>query len=245
MGRKYKNPPIIEALCEFQLSEDTPWDLTVPGLFYEKLNASYPHREQSMIQEVELIQETQGLQQRIRLSERILCFEPDRASLIQLGPRLLVVNVLKPYPTWEGFKPRIVKAWNSLQEVVEVKGLERIGLRYINRFEFPTEKVAIEDYFEFYLFFGQHLPQQVAFFIAVSEFSYDADRDRCRIQLTPSVADKGKTAVLLDIHYFLAHPREVAASDAMHWVEEAHNRVEQVFEGCITDKLRTLLEEVV
>lgn len=244
MGRKYKNPPIIEAICEFQLTQDTQWDLTVPGLLYEKVKGSYPHREQRMVQEVELTQEPQGLQQRIRTSERILLFAPDRKTLIQLGPRLLVVNVLKPYPTWQGFKPRIEEAWNSLQEVVEVRGLERIGLRYINRIEFPTQDTKLEDYFEFYPFIGERLPQRTASFILICEFSFNGDRDRCRVQLIPAVAEEGKSSVILDIDYFLAHSCGVEVSAAMSWVEESHNRVEEIFEGCIADKLRSLFEEV-
>jgi uncharacterized protein (TIGR04255 family) len=36
----------------------------------------------------------------------------------------------------------------------------------------------------------------------------------------------------------------VEVVDALAWVEEAHDRVEEVFEGCITDKLREMFEEV-
>jgi hypothetical protein len=32
----------------------------------------------------------------------------------------------------------------------------------------------------------------------------------------------------------------VEVADAIAWVEEAHSRVEEVFEGCITDKLREM-----
>jgi uncharacterized protein (TIGR04255 family) len=48
---------------------------------------------------------------------------------------------------------------------------------------------------------------------------------------------------MLDIDYFLANPRAVDISDALSWVEEAHGRVEEVFEGCITDRLRAMFEE--
>ncbi|MGC8838175.1 MAG: hypothetical protein ACP5UM_07135 [Anaerolineae bacterium] len=41
MGRKYKDPPLMEAVCEFRLAADSPWDLTIPGLIYEKLYAAF------------------------------------------------------------------------------------------------------------------------------------------------------------------------------------------------------------
>lgn len=244
MGRKYKNPPVVEAVCEFRLTQDTPWDLTIPGLFYERVKTAFPHREQRVVQEVDLTQEPQGLQQRIRTSERVLLFTQDRKMLIQLGPRLLVVNALRPYPTWQGFKPRIEMAWSELQRVVEISGLERIGLRYINRIKLPEKDVKLDKYFGFYLTLGPRLPKNIVSFIAVAEFLYNEDRDRCRVRLEPARDSAEESTCMLDIDYFLARSRAVEVADALQWVEEAHSRVEEVFEGCITDRLRALFEEV-
>jgi uncharacterized protein (TIGR04255 family) len=244
MSKKYAKPPIVEAVCEFRLTPETRWDLTVPGLLYEKLKVSFPQKEQRMIQEVELMQGLEGWLQQIHTSERIIFFTEDKKMLVQVGPRLLTINVLKPYPHWEGFKPRIEMAWKSLQVAIEVRGLERIGLRYINHIELPGQSVELAEYFEFYPFVGQRLPQQMASFLVGAEFSYADDRDHCRVQLTPILGSGGKSLLMLDIDYFLARPRAVEVVDALAWVEEAHSRVEEVFEGCITDKLREMFEEV-
>jgi len=244
MGRKYKDPPIMEAICEFRLSSDTHWDLTIPGLFYEKVKNDFPHREQRIIQEFESAQIPQGIQHVIRSSERVLMFAPDRKLLLQLGPRLLVVNALKPYPTWENFKKRIELAWKVLQEVVEIKGLERIGLRYINRIEFPSQIVKLEEYFNFYPFVGKRLPERMVSFLTIVEFPYADDRDLCRVQIARAVDSREKLAVILDIDYFLIRPHAIEVPRGLMWVEEAHNRIEEVFEGCITDQLRVMFEEV-
>jgi uncharacterized protein (TIGR04255 family) len=213
-------------------------------LLYERLKKSFPQKEQRMIQEVELMQGPEGLRQQIRTSERVMFFTEDKKMLVQVGPRLLVINVLKPYPHWEGFKPHIDMAWKSLQEAIEVQGLERVGLRYINHIELPAQSVELAEYFEFYPYVGQRLPQQMVSFLAGVEFSYADDRDHCRVQLTPIPGSGGKSLFMLDIDYFLVQPGAVKVIDALAWVEEAHSRVEEVFEGCITDKLREMFEEV-
>ena len=164
--------------------------------------------------------------------------------LVQLGPRLLVVNALRPYPSWGNFKPRIKMIWNCLQRVVEIRGLERIGLRYINRVELPDQAVGLSECFEFYPFVGPRLPQKMMSFIAGAEFPYADGRDRCRVQLTKASESEEKSEIILDIDYFLARPRGVSASDVLEWVEEAHSRVEEVFEGCITDRLRRQFQVV-
>jgi uncharacterized protein (TIGR04255 family) len=137
-------------------------------------------------------------------------------------------------------------AWTTLQKIVDVQGLERIGLRYINRIELPEGKeevVKLSDYFNFYPTIGPRLPQKMAFFIASAEFPYKEGQDRCRVQLSPDSAGE-KNALLLDIDYFLAKPQAVGASEALQWVEEAHTKVEEIFEGCITERLRELFGQV-
>ena len=243
MYEKYANPPVEEAVCEFKLTTDTPWDLTVPGLFYEEVRSVFPQREQRVIQELELAQGPQGLQQQLRTSDRVLLFTEDRKTLVQLGPRLLVINALKPYPGWQNFRSCIEMVWRSLQSVLEVRGLDRIGLRYLNRIELPDRNVELAEYFEFYPFIGKRLPQHTVSFIAGAEFSYAGERDRCRVQLAPIPDLTDKSVFMLDIDYFLARPRTVGVGDALGWVEEAHSQVVEIFEGCITEQLRATFQE--
>lgn len=39
--RQYRNLPIEEAVCEFRFAPGSAWNLTVPGLFYEKIKDFY------------------------------------------------------------------------------------------------------------------------------------------------------------------------------------------------------------
>ena len=50
-------------------------------------------------------------------------------------------------------------------------------------------------------------------------------------------------AVVLDLGYFLARPDQVSQDCVFEWVGVAHNHVEEVFEACITDRLRQMFEE--
>jgi len=241
MARKYPNPPIAEAVCEFRLTPDSPWDLAIPGLLYERLRTEFPHREQRVFHEVELIQGPEGLQQQIRTVERILLFSENRSMFVQVGPRILAVNCLHPYPGWGEFKPKIVTALAALCDELEVKRFERIGLRYINRIVIPNPPVKLEDYFQIYVFLGPQLPQQIGNFIVGCEFSYSGGRDVCRLQLTPTTTQNAaQQDFLLDIDYFLARPGEVEPDGALDWIEGAHQVVGQIFEGCITDRTRQL-----
>ncbi|MCS6889060.1 MAG: TIGR04255 family protein [Chloroflexus sp.] len=244
MGRTYANPPIVEVVCEFRLSQETLWDLALPGLIYEKLRDQFPHREQRLLQEFGIEQSSEGIRQEIRTSERILFFTDDRRMFVQVGPRLIAVNCLKPYPTWAHFKPIIVRTWQHVIDTVAVRGIDRIGLRYINQIELAHVQANLADLFQFYPYLGPHLPRQMSSFLIGSEFVFHEQRDRCRVQLMSLEIDSPVIAtVLLDIDYFLARSNGVAVDRALDWVETAHSEVEAIFEGCITDQLRALFGE--
>jgi len=244
MSKKYKNPPIVEAVCEFRLTSDTAWDLTIPGLIYGKIKGEFPHREQRLVHEIEISHGPEGMQHQVRAHERVFFFADDRKKFVQLGPRLLAVNCLKPYPTWQEFKPKIEKAFKALTEIVNVKGIQRIGLRYINQIEIPGAPIKLENYFEFYPFVGPRLPQNMEGFTAISEFPYANGRDLCRVQLAPAPSKPERPLITLDIDYFLRRPKGVEPESTLVWVEEAHSRVEEIFEGCVTDRLRQQFQEV-
>jgi uncharacterized protein (TIGR04255 family) len=155
------------------------------------------------------------------------------------------VNALKPYPEWPSFSATIDKVYNALAQVIEVQSLSRIGLRYVNRFEIPKENSDLKDYLALYPSFGKSLPESLPGFHLVCSWAYEDGRDVCRTNLVEVVPDTvGHRGLILDFDYFLAKPETVQNKEAMKWLEKAHERIEDLFEGCITDRLRSIFKEV-
>lgn len=239
----YINPPVVEAVCEFRLAPETPWDPTIPGLLYERVKDEFPNREQRLIQQLQVEQTPQGLQQKLTTTERAVLLSGDRKVFIQVGQHLLAINALKPYPTWSGFKPRVERVFRALIEVVAIQKIQRIGLRYINRIEVPARPVDLDEYLEFRLHLGSKLPQNMASLTLGCVLELSDGRDSCRIQLTDAVAEESTFyAFLLDLDYFTNQPELIRPQEALIWVDDAHQRLEEIFEGCLTDKTRTLFE---
>ena len=245
MKRKYASPPIIEAVCEFRVSQDSEWDATVPGLIYEKVSKDFPNKERRVFQEVELTGSQEGTEQKVTINERVLFLTSDKKTFIQVAPNLIAVNCLKPYPSWDGFKLRIRNAFEALISTVSVKGFQRIGLRYINRITVPGERVNLDEHFEFRPFLGPKLPQNMLSFFLGCELPLLDERDVCKVQLTNAIAEEPNTrALILDLDYYLAQPQALQVDNALSWVNDAHENLYDVFEGCISDRLRILFQEV-
>lgn len=241
---KYGNPPIVEVVAEFRFVPSEPWDLTVPGLLYDHLRAHFPRKRLLKVLEGEAAAEASGIRQEFRLADRMQFLREDEKAFVQVGPDLLAVNHLAPYPTWEGFAPLIQDALKAHVAVAQPKGLRRIGLRYINQLEIPGETVDLDQYLNFRPFVGPGLPQLLHGFILGIQTPYDEERDMLRLQLT-TIESKaaGTSSLLLDMDYYLARPEGVALDASFDWLEHAHTRVQSAFENCLTDKLRGLFSQ--
>lgn len=245
MERKYAKSPIVEAVCEFRLTGDSPWDPTIPGLVYEVIREDFPKKEVKVVRDIDITQTKEGLRQEVRTTERAWFLAEDGKSFLQIGPHLLAVNYLTPYPGWAVFKPVIERGLCALVETVQVKGLERVGLRYINRIEIPSASVNLEHHFAFRPFLGDELPQNMNGFVLRCLLPFADGRDVCRLALTTAAPDRPDTAsFILDLDYFLRKARAIDVAQTLQWVEAAHQKVVDLFEGCMTDRLRETFEEL-
>lgn len=235
---------IDEAICEFRLTPDTPWDVTIAGKLCAKMEQDFPLVQKYSVSEGEIapvIPESQKLEQLIRTRERVVMLTQDKDMFLVLEPRLFGIVALAPYPGWETFRPQVAKSWEKLCETVEVRGLERIGLRYMTQIELNENIARRDDCFEFRLWVDKsRLPWDIVETTAIAVFSFVDGRDRCRVGLS-SVPESAKK---LDIDYSLARPRGVAPAKAMEWIDEAHSGVVRVFEGCIAEDARRTFSEV-
>ena len=117
---KYNNTPIIEAVCEFRFGKDTDRDMTIPGVVYREIKTNFPHKEQHALQDINLPQNASDKGTRVNTRTIARFLSNDKKELIQVGPRLLSINRLKPYQTWSEFKSLIGNTFNLLsQNIVE------------------------------------------------------------------------------------------------------------------------------
>ena len=242
--RSYRNPPVVEALCEIYFAESS-WDDTVPGAFYERIRARFPRKQRREIQEAKITMgpetSSAGVQ---RLPPWMQFLTEDGSLMIQIAENLVVVNQLLPYRHFENWEPVIYETLNVYNEVALPEKIIRIGLRYINRIEIPGTIIAMEDYFTIYpnlpRFFGnRHGAFLVRVEVPQAELGHTA-------LITFGPADTPQTAgetqaFMLDLYDRVSRPLEPNEAELKKQVRAAHDNVVMAFEGSITDQLRDLL----
>ncbi|MDQ2696723.1 MAG: TIGR04255 family protein, partial [Pseudomonadota bacterium] len=184
--RKYRNPPIEEAIVEFHFRPGQEWDLTIPGKLHQHpaIKDQYPGKPRThKIMEASF---QAGPEQPATWAVRegpmrTQLVDTSGHRLISVGPDMLSVNVLRPYDDWEQFRPRIDAALQAYAEVAKPNGVWRVGVRYINKIVVTGKAFDIPKYFTCGPPFAPGLPGQMAGFISRVEYLYD---DAIKLLLT-------------------------------------------------------------
>lgn len=245
---QYRNPPIQEAVCEFRFAPGGDWSLSYPWVFYEKIKETYmgKPREQKLVTLEPAPPGIGGTDRSpftvIEQSRTQFSME-DNSGLVSIGPDVLSVSILRPYPGWDIFRGRIASALSNYISVAAPSGIRRIGLRYINQITVPGSQVTVADYFNYPP--ANVLPKEciVDNFMNRNEYIYLDEPIRATQTFARAEAPADISAFLLDIDLTWQWPAEPLSIDtAMSKVDELRRRERFVFEGMVTDRARGVFD---
>ena len=246
--RRYRNPPIEEALCEFRFKPGQAWDLTIPGKLQAALGEEYVGKPQEQ-RVVQVGLQVQGDKpSNLQLGEglaRVQLVTGDGKRMVGVGHDVLSIHMLRPYQDlreperggWEEFRPRIETALETYSEVAHPMGVLRVGIRYINKIVIPEGKVEVEEYLKCALPVVNGLPDDLTNFMSRVDYTYGDD---VRIVLSQGSIDAPPDYVsfLLDLDVIWENPQAVDRDLALKIVNDLRDRERVAFEAVITDKAR-------
>ena len=249
MSKTYKNPPILEAVCEFRFELSGKASTKQVSAFYEKIKGSFPVSKKGKVGSIELKVEPDKSSGKNQMTHKENFYEfdqyfsQDEKYSIRLDGGRVSIHRVKPYTSWTDFFPLIKLVYSSyIQSFSPIKVL-RIGLRYVNEIILSSEKFVLQDYFNINAslpFFSKE--SQKSIFLG-SVFEQEKGRDAIKIQFTEKKIKKtSEKAFVLDFDYFLATP-SILSNRVEKWIEEAHNKIEEAFNGIISDKIKLLLDK--
>ncbi|MCY4225266.1 MAG: TIGR04255 family protein [Bacteroidetes bacterium] len=242
---RYRNPPIIEAICEFHFASSSGWDPTLPGKLHAELEGDYvgqPRRWESIEFGVQIQSGASAKFQVGEGPEKVQLITENEKRIIGIGPDVLSIHMLSPYldphysdgTGWVEFHARIKEALNSYWQVVQPKGVKKTGIRYINKIEVSEQEMLLQKYLKCAFPKVAGLPDQIVNLMSRVEYQYDGG-----IKL---ILSQGKVVdgFILDIDV-IHETSEVADRNCIdEMIIDLRTRVGDVFESVITNKSREL-----
>ena len=246
--RNYRNPPIEEALVEIQFAPSKEWDPTISLSFYDKIKDTYVGKPQDRISILASIKQDANKSSPLVEAKQELdrVQYPDKAgtSLVSIGHNVMSVHVLRPYPGWESFFPKIEEAYNAYIEASDPAGVVRIGLRYINKIEIPSsDPVDLRDYFNSPPSMPDGISVNMSNFFTRTESTYKDAPIRLIQTFGTSSAPENAYGFLLDIDLVcLLSENPLPCDQALEVVDDMRTRERDAFEAYITDTTREIFD---
>jgi uncharacterized protein (TIGR04255 family) len=166
----------------------------------------------------------------------------DQKQVLQVRMDGFGFSRLAPYETWEKCRDEARRLWTKYREQVTPLGVNRLAVRYINRFDLPGTQVEMKDYFRTTPEISPDLPQFMnGFFMRVAIPQDDLKSVLLINQTIVPPARPDVTSVVLDIDLF--RETEVPGDEESMWefFEKLRDRKNEVFEACITENARRLI----
>lgn len=183
--------PIIDALFEIRFTSSIPSN-AILGVVYSSIKESYPHYEGLPILQIP---------EELRKNDATLKYCPENRFIkenfiFQIGPSVLSISSYPNYVGWESFKQEIENCLCIIKKIGLINRLERLGLRYIDAFDFP-----ILDYSNYNLKLPD-MDTQGSNTIIKTEFSNNQINNILRIGNNAIVMENDKRKSVIDIDTF-------------------------------------------
>jgi uncharacterized protein (TIGR04255 family) len=246
--RIYKNPPIVEAICEIQFVPTDNWNLAYTGLFYEKIKSRYSGkpREQRVLEfatpGVISSQPLSLVQSNAREITKVQFPNENGQEIVTLGPASLGVSRLHPYSGWEKFQKQIIEAFNLYKQIANPQGIRRIGVRYINFIRPPDLSTPPSIYLTTPPAELAALGCNLSTFSQAYEYAY-GDGAKLTVNIARVQDNRENLGFLVDLDTFkdwtVDFPK---VNQAITVATDLRNRERDAFEALITDAARELFD---
>ncbi len=230
---KLKYPSVMEAMCEFRFAKGISYTI-IPGAMRERLRPKFPAAE--VLPTAQLLG---GIPDEVMMPQapyhRFRSQTPN--ALVQTGPRLLTVNVLPVYPTFEIFRDLILYALEHYKDVAEPGNPVRVGLRYINHIQSAERDTDLSTYLKCSLSYPKELPHPPQEISARLALSYGQLGTLGLAVAFPARTAKGEIGALLDLDFSWNEPKEFDLDSFPQWLDGAHQAIYSAFTSAVVDRI--------
>ena len=248
MPRRYDNPPLIESVIEYRFLPSRPWDLTVPGLLYPRVQEHYPKIEQDTVLNVAWRPGPDAVRQEIAGGVARIRFQSaDGSAALIVAPDILAISRPSGYPGWDRFREEGLSQLENYRAIGAPVGISRVGLRYVNKIQVGGGLPVIElnDYFRAAPNLPEPIPQVFGAFLTLVQVVYPEPQMSLRFSLARGENEADALNYVLDLDISNAPEHAPDLARVGEWLDIAHARLEEAFDAALTEKTHAeVLREV-
>ncbi|WPO39595.1 TIGR04255 family protein [Tardiphaga sp. 42S5] len=239
--KHYDNAPVVEALIDIQVEDSAIMREEVEALA-DSLSAVFPTRlplhQVQMGFEVAADREPEFLNEQMIVGYRL-----DRPGrVLQLKTNGFSYSHLPPYSDWLTFSSEAMGYWKAYQSALAPRWANRVAVRMINRLPLPSGDIRLAKCLNFYPTLPDSLPSDArSLFMQLQLPMPQVDPDALTILgLYSAPPAPGPNAIMLDIDFIVQ--RKISIDEVFGILERLGDCKDEIFEACITDEIRKLIQ---
>jgi len=241
---QYKRAPIQEAIIDLRL--DTPCSYDAAAKAARKAKGEYFYSDPEGINEVTLDTLT-GKHTSKQSQTGVKLSSLDRADVALFRINGFTSARLAPYFGWDNFCARTRRDWNIYKTALAHSKVVRIGVRYVNRIDIPTDPGALRNLENYLTVFPNLPPGQ---FAPMTAYNIQVVRpflvDNCNIIINSGLIPSpllNHMSLVLDIDVGCDSHIPIKDADMWELITRMRAHKNEIFEGCITDESRRIFDQ--
>ncbi|MBU0640676.1 MAG: TIGR04255 family protein [Planctomycetes bacterium] len=241
--RHYQNAPITEAIIDLRVEPRRGITVRELQKAHAGQEAEYPYVEPLNVATGQM---HVGPQVTTMASTKHIGFwfrSDDGKQIYQARLDGFTMSRLAPYECWESFRDEARRLWNVYRSTVNLTGMVRLAVRYINRIDIPLPLRDFKDYLRTVPEVSPDLPQGLTGYFMRLAIPQQDIMSVCLLSeaiIDPPSSDV--VSVVLDIDVFRTEGLQADEEEIWAFIDKLRERKNQIFEACITDKTRELFE---
>lgn len=238
----YSRTPITEAVIDLrvELLPEVQPDILVQ--VHSSIQAEYPKCEDMFLLEGLMIagDSVGATASQSRIGYRFV--SSDQKQILQTRLDGFTFSRLAPYDCWETFRDEAQRLWSIYQSLTNPKTIVRLAVRYINRLDIPLPIGDLKEYLRTFPEVSADLPQGLSGYfmqLQIPQNNLGAMLVLNETIVPPPAPDV--VSVLLDIDIFKEQDIPNDEVEIWHFLEQLYKLADEVFEACITERTRELI----
>lgn len=240
--RHYSNAPITEALIDIQVELPAGTTLSALESAFDRIKEKYPTKKKKVSFEGQFSGGEEIGASAKQTHTGFAFYSVDGKQIVQARLDGFTFSRLKPYGSWPELRDEAKSLWTIYREMAKPIKMTRIAVRYINQIDVPLPFADFNEYFRTVPEVSPDLPQELSTFFMRLEFPQtDFEGILVLTQTMVPPPQPGVASFILDIDVVKADSNLTSDVEAWALLEIMHERKNEIFEGCITDKTRELI----
>jgi uncharacterized protein (TIGR04255 family) len=240
--RVYSKAPITEAVIDLRVNARPDLELADLKAAHFSFSTDYPGVQDLFENQLRFALGPVPQAQSASRQNGFRWIGADAASIVQARLDGFAVSRLAPYDRWEPFLQEARRTWDDFKSKTRPIGVNRIAVRFINRFDFPGPSVNLKDYLTIYPEFPEKQFQSVNGALMQLQIPQPDLGGALIINqaLIPAVVP-GTIAFVLDFDLFAEGSWPVEDNSIWDFLEKLRIRKDEIFESSITERTRGLI----